>query len=124
MTELDYIRFLDRHPELTTHGFGVDRDQIYDVKILHEELKNYYDVFSLCVDMLKNCYDIAAGKKNEMDSYSLKHKAEKYIDKVLHKAMYVPEGVLVAAVVFLFSSYKRSKRGTGILIGLKAVPIV
>jgi MinD superfamily P-loop ATPase len=122
MSEKEYIDFIDQHLGLTTHGVGIDE---YDHAAVHEEehekLKDHHEAFEVCCEMLINKYIVSNRKKNERNSYRLKHEAERYAKNVLGENIYIPEGALVAAVKHLGLPYVRKDNTTSILIKLKEI---
>jgi hypothetical protein len=122
MDPTQYNNFIDEHPELTTIGFGVDHNYNYDHKTEHDNLKNHYEAFLVCLDMIQNGCELTKNKKARIGSYTLKHQAERYSRDVLKQDTYVPEGAFVAAVVYLDLPYKRSKENKpGIFMNLRAI---
>lgn len=118
MTREEYTDFIDKYPELTTHGFGVD-NKTYSKEKEHERLKDHFEAFQASCHMLENNFSTKPLRKHTYNSYSLKHAAEYYSENVLKNRVYVPEGALVAAVLYLGLPHQRFKRKTCILVKLQ-----
>lgn len=118
LSKIQYEKFIDAHPGLTTHGVGVDNSS-YILEEKHEELKEHYEAFMACCDMLVSNYEQSAKKKEKISSYALKHAAERYSDEIRKQHVYVPEGALVAAVIYLGLPYEAIGRTTGIMVQVR-----
>ena|ERR1051326_549069 len=121
MLKQDFVDYVEKNPDLTTLGFGVDTDIRfhYNHANEHQDLKNYQEAVEVCKEMLTKEYLISALAEDTCNSYHLKHLAERYARDVLGKNIYIPEGAFVVAVLCLGLPYKRCKTTPGILIRLK-----
>ncbi len=104
ITKTDFESLLNDHPELTTHGFGVD-----------DEL--HYEQFLIC------CQFLSQLKRRKMvnrqwHSYRLKHVIERWAQVKEVKITYFCEGACVAAGIYLGFDYKRYKKTTHFLFGI------
>ena len=65
--------------------------------------------------MLVSNYEQSTKKKDKLSSYALKHAVERYAASVMKQHLYVPEGALVAAVIYLGLPFSRQEKTTGIV---------
>jgi hypothetical protein len=120
LTKIEFEKFIDSRLALTTHGFGVDSSK-YTVEEEHENLKDHYEAFLACCDMLVSNYKQSKKKQDMLSSYALKHAAERYATDIMKQHVYVPEGTLIAAVIHLGLPFERHGKTTGIKVQVKKV---
>src|ERR1051325_3609636 len=121
VTENEFKTFVAKYPNLTTHGIGVV-DRTYSVGAEHANLRSYYYAFLVSCHMLQKCYEIRSRFKNDRNAHSheLKHRAEDYA-KEGGQNVYVPEGALVAAALYLQLPYKKSKKTPSVTLKVKEI---
>ena len=118
ISQKDYEKFIDKYPNLTTHGFGVCSGP-FDIADEHNNLKKLRREFLLCIEMWNNKFSINDEDGYEMCTNYLKHRAEHYSWNVKGKNLYVPQGACVAALLYLGLPYTKSTRTTAIIVNAK-----
>jgi|ERR1041384_1801952 hypothetical protein len=121
ITQTDFNSFIDNNPTLTTQGIGVANGR-HNIAQEHADLKNYYDAFLVSCDMLQEQYKRTGKIKYDRNShsYELKHRAERRAWES-GRSVYVPEGALVAAGLYLKLPYEQSQKTTSVTFGVKEI---
>ncbi|MHB1050637.1 MAG: hypothetical protein ACYC09_11190 [Bacteroidota bacterium] len=108
-------QIMGQYPDLTTHGFGIDRGWNYDFESERQELKNHETEFQACVNWLSQHRVRYTINRRIGHTHRLKHIAERDIPNT-----YIPEGVLIAAALALNIPYRRIRKKTSVYLGLSS----
>ena len=117
MTKEEFSEIIERNPELTTHGYGIQRDpylgstyrETFDN--MREELKKSYEAFLACLAWIDENPDFERG----WSSYALKHEVENWTER--HgKRLYVPQGGFIIACLFRGLPLKRIPNDLGVFV--------
>ena len=116
MLKYDIIQFLNKNPELTEDGIeNNQKNPRYE-----EQRVNLYkslDEIEKCINWLEGFYVPSKRKKDETNSYALKHYVEKYFRK------YISNGAFVAAYIMKNYDYKIEQDNPIIYIRLHPKPL-
>jgi len=100
------------NPELTTHGFGVDKGWNDSFPVERSNIHDCFGEYEICLLYL--------AAQNRLDkkatSYWLKHQVEHWARENGLIPDYIREGAFVAAVIAMNLPYKRVKNSTHILL--------
>lgn len=116
MLKYDIIQFLNDNPELTYNGIewnqndpDYKKQRVYMYESLEEIVK--------CMDWLDSFYVPSNRKKDETNSYTLKHYVEKYFKQ------YISNGAFVAAYKMKNYDFKTVKFNPNLFIRLHSKPL-
>ena len=116
MFEYEILQFLIKHPELTYNG--IDRNKNNPrYKEQRVDLFRCLDEIDKCMEWLDNIYVPSSRKKDETNSYALKHYVEKYYRE------YISNGAFVTAVMMKILDYRLEKDNPNIFIRLHPRPL-
>jgi len=116
MLKYDIIQFLNDNPELTEKGIEYNlKDSRYKEQRVNLFLS--LDEIDKCMDWLDRFYVPSKRKKDETNSYALKHYAEKYFKR------YISNGAFVAAYMMKNYDYKKVKFNPNLYIRLHPKPL-
>jgi hypothetical protein len=116
MFEYEVLQFLIKHPELTYNG--IERNQNNpNYKQQRVDLFRCLDEIDKCMEWLDKIYVPSSRKKNETNSYALKHYVEKYYGE------YISNGAFVTAVMMKNLDYKTVKDNPNLFIKLHPKPL-
>jgi len=122
MNNNEYLELIEKYPELTTHGFGVETqyeelpyDELFEVK--RQELKDAYQEFLYCCKWIEANPDFD-GKRI---AYHWKHEVENWLQKDHIKPDYIGQGVFILAAIHMGYPIRRSPQSTGARFGKKDV---
>lgn len=119
MTNDDYIKLIEKYPNLTAHGFGieVERGSKYTVPEswdqMRQELINAHKEFEYCSQWIGDFYDLVPGNS----AYHLKHVVEKWLDEKHMKPDYIPQGAFILAALHERLQMKRIPDDLGVFVG-------
>jgi hypothetical protein len=116
MLKFDIINFLNKNPELTDNGIEWNKNnpRYKEQRVaLYESL----DEIVKCMDWLDSFYVPSNRKKDETNSYILKHYVEKYFKQ------YISNGSFVAAYMMKNYDYKAEEDNPVIYIRLHPKPL-
>ena len=116
MLKYDIIQFLNMNPELTENGIEWNQNNP-DYKKQRVNLYERLDEIENCMDWLDSFYISSNRKKDETNSYALKHYVEKY------KKKYISNGAFVAAYMMKDYDYTKVKDNPNIYIKLHPKPL-
>ena len=108
----------EKHPQLTAHGYGVQRDPYlgptYEEIFSHmrEELKGSLEAFQSCLDWLDEHPDFKRG----WSSYALKHEVENWMGTTGTR-LYVSQGAFILAALHTGIPVKRIPDELGVFVG-------
>ena len=109
MFEYEILQYLIKHPELTYNG--IDRNKNNPrYKEQRVDLFRCLDEIDKCMEWLDNIYVPSSRKKDETNSYALKHYVEKYYGE------YISNGAFVTAVMMKNLDYKTVKDNPNVFI--------
>lgn len=116
MLKHDIINFLNRNPELTYNG--IERNK-YNPRYKEQRVALYesLDEIVKCMDWLDSFYVPSDRKKDETNSYILKHYVEKYFKQ------YISNGAFIAAYKMKNYDYKAEEDNPNIYIRLHPKPL-
>ncbi|WP_320043211.1 hypothetical protein [uncultured Desulfobacter sp.] len=119
-TEKEFNIVIGNTKDLGIYGFA---DDMYrskhkvDLERERQDLRNDFENFKLCCEWLSQCKTTKTTTIKSIGSYGLKELIEH------HYNAYIPNGTLIAAVLFLGISYKRHSESQNISVGIsKACP--
>jgi len=108
MTDDRYLKLIEKYPELTADGFGIEFDKDLNMgygeqfAMRRQALIDAKDAFIACWDWIESYLLL---EKYEA-TYALKHRVEHWLrDK--GKDMYVPQGAFILAAYFLGMEVER-----------------
>jgi hypothetical protein len=116
MFEYEILQFLIKQPELTYNGIEWNqknpryKDQRVDL------FQNLAEI-DKCMEWLDKIYVPSSRKKDEMNSYALKHYVEKYYRE------YISNGAFVTAVMMKILDYRLEKDNPNLYIKLHPRPL-
>jgi hypothetical protein len=118
MTNDEYLQLIEKIPDLTAHGYGVQRDphlgstysETFDN--MRQELKQSYEAFLACVAWIHGHPDFERG----WSSYALKHEVENWVEKV-GKRLYIPQGAFIISALYTGLPLKRIPTDLGVFVG-------
>ncbi len=116
MLKHDIINFLNRNPELTYNGIERNKNnpRYKEQRVaLYESL----DEIVKCMDWLDSFYVPSDRKKDETNSYILKHYVEKYFKQ------YISNGAFIAAYKMKNYNYRTEDDNPNIYIRLHPKPL-
>ena len=116
MFEYEILQFLINHPELTYNGIEWNQNNP-NYKQHRVDLFRCLDEIDKCMEWLDNIYVPSSRKKNETNSYALKHYVEKYYRE------YISNGAFVTAVMMKNLDYKTVKDNPNLFIRLHPRPL-
>lgn len=116
MLKYNIIQFLNKNPELTYNGIEWNQNDL-DYKKQRVDLYESLDEIETCMDWLDRFYIPSKRKKDETNSYALKHYVEKYFRQ------YIPNGAFVAAYLMKSYDYKTVKFNPNLFIRLHLKPL-
>ena len=119
MANEQYIEMIEKYPNLTIEGFGIEVQQ--GTKLTHQELwdqkrqelKDAHQEFEYCCQWIGDFYDLVPRN----GAYHLKHQVEKWLQQKQLKPDYIAEGVFILAAVHSGYRIRRVKHSTGARIG-------
>lgn len=116
MLKYNIIQFLNKNPELTYNGIEWNQ---YDTKYKEQRVALYenLDEIVMCMDWLDSFYVPSNRKKDETNSYVLKHYVEKYFKQ------YISNGAFVAAYMIKNYDCKTEEDNPVIYIRLHPKPL-
>ena len=116
MLKYNIIQFLNNNPKLTYNGIEWNQ---YDPKYKEQRVALYenLDEIVMCMDWLDSFYVPSNRKKDETNSYVLKHYVEKYFKQ------YISNGAFVAAYKMKNYDYKAEEDNPVIYIRLHPKPL-
>lgn len=116
MLKYDIINFLNRNPELTYNG--IERNK-YNPRYKEQRVALYesLDEIVKCMDWLDSFYVPSDRKKDETNSYILKHYVEKYFKQ------YISNGAFIAAYKMKNYNYRTEDDNPNIYIRLHPKPL-
>lgn len=116
MLKYDIINFLNRNPELTYNGVEWNRN---NPKYKEQRVALYesLDEIVKCTDWLDSFYVPSDRKKDETNSYTLKHYVEKYFKQ------YISNGAFIAAYKMKNYDYRTEEDNPNIYIRLHPKPL-
>ena len=116
MFEYNILQFLIKHPELTYNGieWNLKNSRYKEQRV---DLFESLDEIEKCMDWLGGFYVPSSRKKDETNSYALKHFAEKYYRK------YIPNGAFVVSVMMKNIIHKTVKDNPNVFIKLHPRPL-
>lgn len=117
-TKTEFLEIVEKHPELTAHGYGVQRDphlgstyrQTFDN--MRQELRDSYDAFLGCLEWIDEHPDFESG----WSSYTLKHEVENWTE-TQGRRVYVPQGASIAAAINKGLLTRRTQDDLGVFVG-------
>lgn len=116
MLKYEILQYLIKHPELTYNGIECiknnPRYKEYRVRIFES-----LDKIEKCMDWLDKIYVPSSRKKDETNSYALKHYVEKYYRE------YISNGAFVTAVMFKELDYVKVEHNPNVFIKLQPKPL-
>jgi hypothetical protein len=116
MFEYEILQYLIKHPELTYNGIEWNqKDPRY--KQLRVDIFRCLDEIDKCMEWLDKIYVPSSRKKDETNSYALKHYVEKYYRE------YISNGAFVTAVMMKNLNYNTVKDNPNVFIKLHAKPL-
>ena len=116
MFEYDILQFLIKHPELTYNG--IEKNQKNPrYKEQRVDLFRCLDEIDKCMEWLDKIYVPSSRKKDETNSYALKHYVEKYYGE------YISNGAFVTAVMMKILDYRLEKDNPNLFIRLHPRPL-
>lgn len=116
MFEYEILQFLIKHPELTYNG--IDRNKNNPrYKEQRVDLFRCLDEIDKCMEWLDNIYVPSSRKKDETNSYALKHYVENYYRE------YISNGAFVTAVMMKNLNYRLEKDNPNLFIRLHPRPL-
>ena len=100
MTNTEYNDLLEKHPNLTAHGYGIQLDpklgsnysQIFNN--MRQELRESLQAFNSCVTWI----DAHPFYERGWSSYTLKHEVENWIREQGGR-IYIPHGAFILAAI-------------------------
>lgn len=116
MLKYDIINFLNRNPELTYNGIERNKNnpRYKEQRVaLYESLEEIVK----CMDWLDSFYVPSDRKKDETNSYILKHYVEKYFKQ------YISNGAFIAAYKMKNYNYRTEEDNPNIHIRLHPKPL-
>ena len=116
MLKYDIILFLKNNPELTYYGVEWNRD---DPRYKEQRVDLYesLDEIVKCMDWLDSFYVPSNRKKDETNSYALKHYVEKYTGS------YTPNGAFVTALMMKTYTYETERDNPNVFIRMHPKPL-
>jgi len=116
MLKYDILQFLIRHPELTYNGIEWNKNNPR-YKEHRVDLFESLDEIEKCIDWLDWNYVSSSRKKDETNSYALKHYVEKYYRE------YISNGAFVTAVMIKDLDHKTVEYNPNVFIKLHPRPL-
>ena len=116
MLKYEILQFLIKHPELTYNGIEWDKNSPR-YKEQRVDLFENLDEIEKCIDWLDWNYVSSSRKKDETNSYALKHYVEKYYRD------YISNGSFVTAVMFKELNYVKVEDNPNVFIKLHPRPL-
>ena len=116
MFEYEILQYLIKHPELTYNGIDPNKNNPR-YKEQRVDLFRCLDEIDKCMEWLDNIYVPSSRKKDETNSYALKHYVEKYYRE------YISNGAFVTAVMMKNLDYKTVKDNPNLFIRLHPRPL-
>lgn len=116
MLKFDIINFLNKNPELTDNGIEWNKNnpRYKEQRVaLYESL----DEIVKCMDWLDSFYVPSNRKKDETNSYILKHYVEKYTGD------YISNGAFVTALMMKTYTYKTEEDNPNVFIRMHPKPL-
>lgn len=111
MLKYDIIQFLNKNPELTYNGIEWNQnDESYESSRV--DLYESLDEIIKCIDWLDRFYVPSSRRKDETNSYALKHYVEYYTGE------YISNGAFVAAVMMRNLRYIKEKDNPNVFFKL------
>jgi hypothetical protein len=108
----DFKNIVDQHPDLTTHGFGVDSGFNSNFQTERNALYYCFDEFLVCCDWWALVLKRKGINTRPGQSYHLKHKAENWAETHGYKTTYFHEGAFIAAAIYNGFNYRPSNKST------------
>lgn len=120
----EYTELIEKHPELTTHGFGItldprtphtteEREQAW--KELRADLFRRHQEFEYCCQYIAQNPDLP-GKRI---AYHWKHRVENWLQSNKMRPDYIPQGVFILAALHMGYRVHRIRKSDGARIGEK-----
>lgn len=101
-----FINIIDSHPDLTTHGFGIDEisynSEEEKAELFQRERNELYkkeEEFNLCREYLSNLQKRSTINPKSRTSYSFKHDVQHYAKRHRLEPTYISEGAFIAAAI-------------------------
>jgi hypothetical protein len=116
MFEYEILQFLIKQPELTYNGIEWNQKNP-KYKQQRVDLFQNLDEIEKCMEWLDKIYVPSSRKKDEMNSYALKHYVEKYYRE------YISNGAFVTAVMMKILDYRLEKDNPNLYIKLHPRPL-
>ncbi len=116
MFEYEILQYLIKHPELTYNGIEWNQNNP-NYKEQRVDLFRCLDEIDKCMEWLDNIYVPSSRKKDETNSYALKHYVEKYYGE------YIFNGAFVTAVMMKNLDYITVKDNPNVFINLHPRPL-
>jgi hypothetical protein len=101
MTKEEFLKIIEENPNLTAHGFGVDKGWDNDFDIERANVVNLYEEALACEEFLQKCIRTEKPQKDIGSTYHIKHLVEKYMDLECNRPIYIPEGAVHIAAIHL-----------------------
>ena len=116
MFEYEILQYLIKHPELTYNGieWNLKNARYKEQRV---DLFRCLDEIDKCMEWLDNIYVPSSRKKDETNSYALKHYVEKYYRE------YISNGAFVTAVMIKDLDYVPVKDNPNVFIKLHPRPL-
>ena len=118
MTKVEFENVIAGSPTLTTHGFGIDGNPGESFELEREKLSDCYDEALACEQFLQSCLRTKKPHKQLGSTYGLKHAVERFIKAHKHQAIYILEGALIAAALFLGFQMMPKKDTTSVYLNI------
>jgi hypothetical protein len=114
----EYLKLIEELPDLTAHGYGVQRDPYLGstyketFKNMREELRDSYDAFNACCDWIDANRTFEPG----WSSYTLKHEVENWLRRE-GKYRYIPQGAFILAALHKGIRMRPIPNDLGVFVG-------
>ena len=116
MFEYEILQFLIKHPELTYNGIEKNQKNPRYKEQRVDLFQNLVEI-DKCMEWLDKIYVPSSRKKDETNSYALKHYVEIYYRE------YISNGAFVTAVMMKNLDYKTVKDNPNVFIKLHPRPL-
>lgn len=114
MNQEEYLEFIEKHPKITTHGFGVDADPHTKIsyeelfKEKREELKDSFQEFQYCCDWI----NLNPNFDGKVHAYHWKHRVQEWLEANEMRPSYIAQGVFILAAMYLGYKVRKMKNDT------------